>query len=65
MLWKLFVKLFDYEKAHFGIIYKSLADDIGQLEFNITRQMLSNFYCYVSLLSQEQEKLFELGLTVL
>ncbi|RGB25648.1 hypothetical protein C1646_723278 [Rhizophagus diaphanus] len=65
ILWKLFVKLFDYEKAHFGTTYKSLADDIGQLGFNITRQTLSNFIGMFQLLSQEQEKLFGLGLTVL
>ncbi|CAB4443393.1 unnamed protein product [Rhizophagus irregularis] len=42
VLWVLFVKLFDYEKTHFGskFTYKSLVNKIG---FKITRQTLSNF----------------------
>ncbi|PKY45912.1 hypothetical protein RhiirA4_420225 [Rhizophagus irregularis] len=50
MLWALFVKLFHYEKAHFGskFTYKSLASDINKIGFKTTRQTLSNFYRHVT-----------------
>lgn len=48
MMWKLFTKSFDCEKAHFGITYKSLEDDIVQLGFKITRKTLSNFYHHLT-----------------